>query len=166
MNTQTVSGETRDQRFQACPLTDCRYSGSGKGGHLILPFLIEMARPDQSAHGRLSSFKDTDFCQLLVTPIFFKSPRDFPQLFWPSLSRKERRSATNQMESLEVPSSILDFRFRKKLVGIRIEKTSPAPTNTPLPSRAAVYVRMSTEYIVIAPYAMEWMSRKRRAGNK
>jgi hypothetical protein len=55
------------------------------------------------------------------------------------------------MESLEVPSSVLDFRFRKKLVGIQMEKTSPAPTNTPLPSRTAVYVRMSTEHQQYSP---------------
>ena len=32
-----------------------------------------------------------------------------------------------------------------------MEKTSPAPTNTPLPSRAAVYVRMSTEHQQYSP---------------
>lgn len=31
MNTQTVSGETRDQRFQACPPTDCRTPVAEKG---------------------------------------------------------------------------------------------------------------------------------------
>ena len=46
----------------------------------------------------------------------FKSKRDFPQSFLPSLSRKERRFATNQMEFLEVPNRIVDFRFCKKFV--------------------------------------------------
>jgi hypothetical protein len=118
---------------------------------LILLSLIEKARPDQSAHGRLSSFKDTDFCQLLVTPMFFKSPRDFPQLFLPSLSRKERRSTTNQMESLEVPCSILNFRSCKKLVAYEWRRRPLRPQARLFPPRAAVYVRMSTEHQQYSP---------------
>jgi hypothetical protein len=54
-------------------------------------------------------------------------PTRFPQLFSPSLSRKERHFATNQMESLDVPSSVLDFRFRKKLVAYKWRRRSLRP---------------------------------------
>jgi RNA polymerase sigma factor (sigma-70 family) len=40
---------------------------------LILPFLIEVARPDQSAHGRLSSFKDIVDIRNLLSVL---SPRE------------------------------------------------------------------------------------------
>ena len=49
-----------------------------------------------------------------------------------------------------MPNNIVDFRFCKKLVAYEWRRR-PAPTNTPLLSRAAVYVRMSTEHQQYSP---------------